>query len=334
MARTRRRTRPPLAVTALVALVLASGCGGNDDGGGAENWPALGDAPTTVTEPSGGAAPAEPACDEGSLAGRRYVLCTAGQAPDQPLLVALHGRGSSADDMRAATALEVPAAAAGLAVVYPESLDGRWGDDTFTAPGRPRGDEDVVFLDDLVADLRADPRIGDAAVSIVGFSNGASMAMRYGAARPDEVGAVVAVAGQLPRDPAVVPTQRVPVLVVYGTGDPVRPYDTGLAPEAERSPGGPTPSLPTVDSVRAFVAAAGGGAAHVAAASDPVPDDGTSLATERWSDGEGTVAVLVSVVGAGHTWPSARTPQPGGFGPVSRDLDASAEAVRFAVEAG
>ena len=332
---TRRRTRRLLAVTAvLVAVVLAAGCGGDDDDGGdAANWPDLGDAPTTVTEPPGAAAPAEAECAEQSLAGRRYVLCTAGRAPDQPLIVALHGRGSSADEMRATTALEVPAAAAGLAVVYPESLDGRWGDDTFAAPGRPSGDEDVLFLDSLVADLRADPRIDDAAVSVVGFSNGGSMALRYGAARPNDVAAVVAVAGQLPRDPAVAPTDRVPVLIVYGTGDPVRPYDTGVASEAERTAGGPTPSLPTVDSVLAFVAAAGGDAAHEAAATDPVPDDDTSLATERWSDGDGTVAVLVSVVGGGHTWPSARTPPPGGFGSVSRDLDASAEAIRFVVEA-
>jgi polyhydroxybutyrate depolymerase len=147
--------------------------------------------------------PADPTCGDGALGERRYILCTAGDQADQDLVVALHGRGSSAAGMQAHTALHEAAAAQGVAVVYPESLDGGWGDDTFTSPGRPAGDEDVVFLDALVAELRADDRIADEGdIGVAGFSNGASMAMRYTAERPDDVRAAVAVAGQLPRDPA------------------------------------------------------------------------------------------------------------------------------------
>src|SRR5262245_19827093 len=102
---------------------------------------------------------AAPACAGGTLGPRSYVLCTAGDAPRQGLIVALHGRGSSAAEMQAMTGLEVPAAAAGYAVVYPDGLDGDWGDDTFPTPARSDGDEDVVFLDSLVAALHADPRI-------------------------------------------------------------------------------------------------------------------------------------------------------------------------------
>jgi poly(3-hydroxybutyrate) depolymerase len=39
--------------------------------------------------------------------------------------------------------------------------------------------------------------------------------------------------------------------------------------------------------------------------------------------------VLQTLVGGGHTWPSARTALPPGFGILSQDLDASAEAVSF-----
>jgi polyhydroxybutyrate depolymerase len=296
----------------LVALAVALGCGSGDNaGGGAER----------------AAAPPAPTCTPGTLADRTYELCTPGGRPvDEAdgLVVALHGRGASAAEMRAMTSLDVPAAAADLAVVYPDGLDGGWGDDTFATPSRPAGDEDVRFLDALADDLApGEP------VALVGFSNGASMALRYAAERPDRVRAVVAVAGQLPRDPAVRPTGRVPLLAVYGDADPVRPFAAGIAAPVTRAPGGPTPTLPTPETVAAFA----GAATHAGPEpSDADPADGTTLLTERWTDGDATVAVLRTVVGGGHTWPASRAPAPAGFGVVSRDLDASAEAIRFVTE--
>jgi polyhydroxybutyrate depolymerase len=320
-----------MLAVALAAAVAVAACGGDGDEGPAGED--AGSAPTTG-EPS--PAGAEPTCADGALGERSYVLCTAGDQGGQGLVVALHGRGSSAAAMQAGTGLHEAAAAEGLAVVYPESLDGGWGDDTFTSAARPAGDEDVAFLDALVDDLRADDRIADEGdVGVVGFSNGASMAMRYAVERPDDVRAAVAVAGQLPRDPDLRPTARVPLLLVYGTDDPVRPYDTGIPESPGRAPGDPTPTLPTAESVAAFVAVADGSADHDGPVeSDPDPADGTRLRTERWSDGDGTVAVLVAVVGGGHTWPSSRTPPEGGggFGPTSTDLDASADAIAFVVD--
>lgn len=319
------------AVLVLGAAVALAACG--DDG---DEAPAGEGGASTATTRKPAPAAAEPTCADGALGGRRYILCTAGDQADQRLVVALHGRGSSAAAMQAGTGLHDVAAAEGLAVVYPESLDGGWGDDTFTSPARPAGDEDVVFLDALIDDLRADDRIvDDGDVGVVGFSNGASMAMRYAVERPDDVGAVVAVAGQLPRDPALRPTTRVPLLLVYGTADPVRPYATGIPESSGREPGDPTPTLPATESVAAFVAAAGGSVDHQGPAeSNPDPSDGTRLRTEHWTDSDGTVAVLVAVVDGGHTWPSSRTPPEGGpgFGSTSTDLDASAHAIAFVVD--
>jgi len=317
MAPTSRAPRRALALVVLATALVA--CGGGDD---PPEWPAL--------PPTGAPPAAAPVCDGGSVSGRSYTLCTAGDAAGQGLIVALHGRGSSAAEMQAMTALEVPAAAAGYAVVYPEGLDGGWGDDTFATPARPGGDEDVVFLDALVAGLRADPRIGDDPVGLIGFSNGASMALRYAAQRPEAVRAVVSVAGQLPRDPAVRPAGRVPLLALYGDADPIRPFATGIAEPPARAPGQSTPTLSTSETVAAF---AGPAATHTGPEStDPDPGDGTQVLTERWSDGDGTRVVLQTVVGGGHTWPSSRTAPRPEFGTLSHDLDASAEAVGFVTE--
>jgi polyhydroxybutyrate depolymerase len=321
------RSRP--LTTVPIGLLLAgllTSCGGGDG-----DDASAGSTATTTAGPTTTAAAADPTCSDGTLEGRTYILCTPGDGPGEGLVVALHGRGSSAAEMRAATELETYAADEGLAVVYPDALDGGWGDDTLVTPDRPAGDEDVRFLDGLIDSLRSDPGVEDGSVGIVGFSNGASMALRYAGARPDEVGAVVSVVGQLPRDPAVHPTGRVPLLQIYGSADPVRPHDTGIPAPPVREPGSPTPTLSTAETVAAFV----GSADHEGpTATDPDPSDGTSVSTERWTDGEGTLAVLHTIVGGGHTWPSAHASFAGGerFGPVSTDLDASAAAVAFVVD--
>jgi polyhydroxybutyrate depolymerase len=316
----------PIVLVAVALYAFAGRDGGGDGDGGATR---AGSTTSSASLPAGGG---EPTCEDGTRGPRAYILCTAGDADDQGLVVALHGRGSSAQEMQAGTELEHAAAAEGLAVVFVESLDGGWGDDTFTGPTRPAGDEDVVFLDELIGSLRADSRIhDDQPVGVVGFSNGASMALRYATERPDDVRAIVAVAGQLPRDPSIRPTQPVPLLAVYGTADPVRGYDTGIPDDPARQPGDPTPTLPTPDTVAAFVDTLDSPTPEGPAEADPNRSDGTSLRTERWIGADGTIVMLRSIVAGGHTWPSAHTTPTGTeqFGPVSQDLDASAEATTF-----
>jgi polyhydroxybutyrate depolymerase len=325
--RSRALTTLPIGLLLAGLVTACSGEDGEDASAGSTATTAADTPTTTVTV----TVTAEPHCTDGALDGRSYILCTPGDPSGEGLVVALHGRGSSAAEMRAMTGLETYAGDRGLAVVYPDGLDGGWGDDTLVTPDRPAGDEDVTFLDALIESLRSDPGVGDGPVGIVGFSNGASMALRYAGARPDEVRAVVSVAGQLPRDPAIRPTGRVPLLQIYGTADPVRPYDTGIPAPPVREPGSPTPTLSTTETVAAFV----GPADHEGPeATDPDPGDGTSVSTERWTDRQGTLAVRHTILGGGHTWPSADAAFTGSprFGPVSTDVDASAAAVAFIVD--
>ena len=93
----------------------------------ADEDPAGESAASTATTRESAPSAADPTCADGALGERRHILCTAGDQDDQGLVVALHGRGSSAAAMQAGTALHEAAAAEGLAVVYPESLDGGWG---------------------------------------------------------------------------------------------------------------------------------------------------------------------------------------------------------------
>ena len=94
---TRRRL---VALIGTVLLVLASAACGSDDSAEAER-------PTTTSRPSAGS---EPTCEDGTFEGRHLILCTAGDASDQGLVVALHGRGSSAQEMQTVTRLDRAAA--------------------------------------------------------------------------------------------------------------------------------------------------------------------------------------------------------------------------------
>jgi hypothetical protein len=125
----------------------------------------------------------------------------------------------------------------------------------------------------------------------------------------------------------------VPLLEVYGTADAVNPFDTGVPETPGRGPRDPTPTLSTPGTLAAFVSTAVGAVDHEGPEeTDPDPADGTRIRTERWVDENGTVAVLRAVVD-GQTWPSARGEfSGGGFGAISRDIDASVDAIAFVLD--
>ena len=315
-----------LAVVVVALIALGPAACGDDSGQDTSS--------ATATPGPAGSTPPESDCEDGTFGERRYILCTTKHEQRQGLDVAMHGGPSPPEELQQGTELHRIAAERGLAVVYPQGVDARWGDDTFTSPNRPAGDEDVVFLERLIAELRQDPRIDREPIGIVGFSNGASMALRYAAERPTEVRAVVAVAGQLPLDPAIRPTGRVPLLEVHGTADPIAPFNTGQPQTPDRGPQDLTPTLPTPETVAAFVSMAEGTVSHEGPEEvDPDPGDGTRVRIERWVDGAGTVAVLLAIVDGGHTWPSARGRfTGGGLGLISTDIDASADAIAFILD--
>jgi polyhydroxybutyrate depolymerase len=264
----------------------------------------------------------------------------------RPLVVAFHGRGADAAELREQSALEKAAGARGMLVAYPEGLDRGWGAGTRATRGRPDPDLDVRFTEALIAHLVRTERADPGRVYVAGFSNGGSMALRMAAQRPGLLAGAASVSGQLPAgDAAVKPTGSVPVMVVYGADDPVRPLAGWPSPPPD--PGEPIlPSLSARDSAEAFAAAGGAGEPVTEAeqgydrtvwrlrktpakapgetpgkASGKTPGK-TSDATEADRAAAATVQLLV-VHDAGHTWPGSSVTPPKGFGPTSAALDAT-----------
>ncbi|WP_399886760.1 alpha/beta hydrolase family esterase [Streptomyces sp. BBFR51] len=319
-----RTRRWPGALALALALPLAGCAADSDRPDGAP--PASGSSGT-----AGGTATATPAPTPGAEVRaqlrvdghtRPYLLHRPAAADDgrRPLVIAFHGRGADAAELREKTRLEKAAAARGMLVAFPEGLDHGWGAGTRATEQRPDADTDVRFTEALIRHLVRTERADPGRVYVAGFSNGGSMALRMAAERPGLLAGAASVSGQLPAgDAAVKPTGPVPVMVVYGADDPVRP----LAGLPSPPPDPEEPILPTLsarDSAEAFAAAGGAG--------DPVTKgekgyDRTVWRLKAAADEPAATVQLLVVDDAGHTWPGSTVPPPKGFGPVSKALNAT-----------
>lgn len=121
-----------------------------------------------------------------------------------PLLVALHGGAGSAEQFQASAGIDPHAEAAGIAVLYPDGWAPprqptlqTWGAVHCCNPAWGFGIDDIGFLDALLRHVRSEHPIADGPVGLAGHSNGAMMALHYGAARSQDVASVLSVAGTI-----------------------------------------------------------------------------------------------------------------------------------------
>ena len=133
-----------------------------------------------------------------------------------PLLVALHGAGGAGRQM--ADLLGPVASSRDMALLAPDSRGRTW--DLILGGYGP----DLAFLDEALAATFAALPVAPDAVSIGGFSDGASYALSIGVANGDLFGQVVAYSpGFLA--PAAAEVGRPRVFVSHGTNDAVLPID-------------------------------------------------------------------------------------------------------------
>lgn len=162
-------------------------------------------------------------------------------ARPRALVIVLHGAGGSGLQAARRSPLSafIPIAnREQLAVVYPDAIDASWNDCRSDAIAQSDQD-DVAFLDALIARMRAATGIGARAVFLAGHSNGAIMAFRYAFERADRIGGIATVAGQLPARPepgrcTTGPARPVPVLMTMGTADNIVPYRGGCVTSVVR----------------------------------------------------------------------------------------------------
>ena len=165
--------------------------------------------------------------------GRSYVLHVPPQAREdpevvagRPVMVVLHGLRTGPADIATSTGFDALADRDGVLVAYPSGIKRSFNAGLCCGEAVVQEVDDVAFLEDVVADLRA-RRAGR--VSVVGFSNGGMMAYRFACARPALVDTVGVLSGTLE-----VPRCGGPIraLHLHGTRDTAVPYEG--APWSER----------------------------------------------------------------------------------------------------
>lgn len=267
--------RPSLLSLALLATWLVPSCSTPADEQ-AGSTPDAGQPPEGCAVPA--VDPAEPQLLRSGGQERRYLLSVPGTPPEPegfPLVVSLHGHGSSAADHEANTSLAARGRERGFVVATPEGLGDprRWNFDR-----RAGGPDDHAFLTALLDDLVRRACVDPARIHVAGSSNGAAFAGLLACTEPARIGAVAMVIATVP--PTCPDGVTPSALTIRGTADATVPYD-----------GAP-----------AMVA---GWAEHDGCAVPPAEDEpypGVTRTTYEGCAGGGQV-VLATVAGGVHAWP-------------------------------
>lgn len=169
--------------------------------------------------------------------GLRYIALDADDAADAPLVVALHGRGSSAEDLAGLA----PHLDPGWRYAFPQApltlslgfgYGYSWYEPIPAAPEQMAVAREALAA--FLAALHAQTGVPPARAALMGFSQGAVMTLDAGLRAAEPYAALVAMSGYLAEGDdlaALVATRRdQPLLIVHGTRDDVLPV--GLARRA------------------------------------------------------------------------------------------------------
>jgi polyhydroxybutyrate depolymerase len=214
-----------------------------------------------------------------------------------------------------------------MAVAYPDGLEQSWGDNREPTPVRPNPDADVHIPDQLTTELTGKYKLDAHHVFLTGLTNGANLALRLAAQSPGTYAGVAAISGQLPVRPApLVPAGPIPALLIYGTDDPVVPYD-GLPnpPAVGDFSEPPIATMSAPQTAQAFADAAKLPPAKPELLPDTAPPDGTTVERTTWSaPGQRARVLFYSIRGGGHNWPGSCTGNnPSSTGACSQELSAT-----------
>jgi polyhydroxybutyrate depolymerase len=162
------------------------------------------------------------------------------RAEARPLVVALHGAFSTAEEMEQETGLSDLADREGFLVGYPNGITlfgwfQHWNAGHCCGRAMKDGVDDLGFISMVIDEVRRDFRVDSSCIYMVGYSNGGMLAYLFAAQKPETLAAVAVIAATVgsspsPSQPEVrIPPARapVPVIAVHGREDDSIPYDGG-----------------------------------------------------------------------------------------------------------
>ena len=185
------------------------------------------------------AAPSSPPAPPASVAALAEPLVTEerlvkDQKPGErlPLIVFLHGLGSSAAEMLRALPLERLGEESRVHVIAPDgTIDSKgrrfWNAGAACCDFDRRGPNDVARLGALIDEWAARPEVDAKRIYLIGVSNGAFMALDLACERSEHLAAVAAFSGAVEARADCPGLRSVGVLMAHGDADPIVHYDGG-----------------------------------------------------------------------------------------------------------
>lgn len=170
---------------------------------------------------------------------RSFHLFIPENPDNRPLVVLLHGNGSSNDDLLGEGGIKSPhkvwltlAEQEEFLVVLPNGTLGQndqrgWNDCRSDANGNPNAD-DVSFINELLDQLKDQYNYDEDKIYVEGISNGAHMAFRLVQELPNRITAIATIAASIPVN-SQCNDSDIPIsaLIINGTDDPINPYEGG-----------------------------------------------------------------------------------------------------------
>jgi polyhydroxybutyrate depolymerase len=225
-------------------------------------------------------------------------------AREAGLVIAMHGYGSSAENIMAYSGLNALADEHGYIVAYPQGTQDLQGNAFFNVGYAFHSDsalDDVGYIRALVARLVESYQIDPRRVYATGMSNGGDMSYLLACKAADVFRAIAPVAGTMMQAMAdnCAPSTPMPVLALNGTADNVTRYAGDYANEE-----GWGAYISVSDVIDLW-------ARHARAQAQPpevlnYPSDQSITVIGYVADGGSPEIILYQVEDGGHDWPGAR----------------------------
>lgn len=246
---------------------------------------------------------------------RLYIPSSYNANRPAPLMVALHGGLGTGKSMQEASKLDDDAERAGMLVAYPDGIGRGWNAGTCCGGPMEKNVNDVEFMRNLIADVKAKYAVQAGKVYGTGFSNGAMLLHRVACEAPDIFNAIAPVSGGIMvKDcPA---KSGLPVMMVQGKADNRILWDGGVFDETYR---------PSMKEIVASLAKRN----QCSSSEEVVQRRGVVDCRKLKSCGGGRDVVWCGLEGVGHQWAGGKTVLPRLLGKSTDEFDTSAEVVKF-----
>ena len=230
-----------------------------------------------------------------------------------PVVFVLHGGGrGDGDEVARWTGYRRLADRENFIAVYPNGMDAQWNDGRVKTFGRAKENAEVddvgfisALIDLIVRDFRGDPE----RVYVTGLSNGGMMALRLGCEISSKLAAIAPVIANMPENTygTCMPENKLPVLLMNGTDDPLVPWNGGFVGYFGKRRG---KVVSTNETIQFWKTHNGCSSGIVAWLPDRDRKDGSRVRVTTWKNRGGSCeVVLYRIEGGGHTFPGSDVPR-------------------------